>query len=50
QTRIWMDDYNHHRPHDALGKVPPIKYAELNSFGASPKRIKNNNFNEVLEN
>ena len=29
---------------------PPVKYAELNSSGASPGRIKNNNFNEVLEN
>ena len=50
QTLIWMNDYNHHRPHDALGKIPPIKYAELNSSGASPRRIKNNNFNEILEN
>jgi putative transposase len=50
QTQIWMNDYNHHRPHDALGKMPPVKYAELNSFGTSPKRIKNNNFNQVLEN
>ncbi len=50
QTHIWMKDYNHHRPHDALGRIPPAKYAELNSSGASPGRIKNNNFNEVLEN
>ena len=50
QTQIWMNDYNHNRPHDALGKIPPIKYAKLNSSGASPRRIKNNNFIEVLEN
>lgn len=49
QTHIWMHDYNHHRPHDGLGKIPPIKYAELNSLGAGPKRIKNNKFVEVLE-
>nr|WP_299035833.1 IS3 family transposase [uncultured Tenacibaculum sp.] len=50
QTQIWMDDYNNKRPHDALGKVPPIKYAKLNSTLASHSRIKNNNFMEVLEN
>ncbi|MFT6948710.1 MAG: putative transposase [Vicingaceae bacterium] len=30
--------------------MPPIKYAEINSSGASPRRIKNNNFIEILEN
>jgi putative transposase len=22
----WMDDYNHHRPHEALDGLPPVKY------------------------
>ena len=44
QTQIWMDDYNHFRSHDALGKIPPIKYAEINSNGANSIRIKNNKF------
>ena len=49
QTQIWMDDYNHKRPHDALGKMPPVKYAMFNSIGASPNGIENNNFNVILE-
>ena len=30
QSQIWMSDYNNDRPHDALGKIPPIEYAKLN--------------------
>lgn len=24
----WIADYNHHRPHDALGGMPPVKFRE----------------------
>jgi putative transposase len=49
QTRIWMNDYNYKRPHDGLGKISPKQYAKINSSGASPRRIKNNNFIEIVE-
>ena len=26
---IWMDDYNHHRPHESLGNKTPSEMREL---------------------
>ena len=46
QTHYWMQDYNHKRPHEALGNIPPVIYAKINSFGSTAKRIKNNNFDK----
>ena len=37
QTPIWMEDYNYHRPHDALGNIPPIQYAKLKRRDAVAK-------------
>ncbi|WP_423601437.1 integrase core domain-containing protein [Roseateles sp. MS654] len=25
-TADWLQRYNHHRPHEALGRVPPVEY------------------------
>ena len=25
-TADWLHRYNHHRPHEALGRIPPVEY------------------------
>jgi putative transposase len=29
ESQRWMDDYNHNRPHESLGNLPPIPYSQL---------------------
>lgn len=41
QTQIWMDDYNHYRPHNALDNLSPVAYAKLNEAVDIDRTVKN---------
>jgi putative transposase len=36
-TAQWVDDYNHHRPHEALGNIAPVAY-RLNQINVTAQR------------
>ena len=41
QTENWMDDYNNHRPHGALGFIPPKKYAAIDLLKTFVPQVSN---------
>ncbi len=42
QTERWMEDYNNHRPHSALGYKAPKQYADIELLKTLVPRVTNN--------
>lgn len=40
QTQIWLEDYNNFRPHQSLGNLSPVKYAEKFKDAAARAHLK----------
>lgn len=43
RTEVWVHDFNHHRPHDSLKRLPPVLYAEKFLEGNSPQEKEHQN-------
>ena len=46
ETEKWMDDYNHHKPHESLGNISPKMYLKRNQPEGTLGLIENNNIFE----
>ena len=40
KSEEWVHDYNNHRPHDSLKRLPPVLYAEKFLSGGTPRKKK----------
>jgi hypothetical protein len=44
----WKEDYNHHRPHSALGNMPPAEFAIKSTLENRPHEARNETLDSPL--